>query len=260
VRASGVWADDSHRVSHFVQADEVTVCAELASRLPAASSGWTERWATADRAAQKQAKAYFQAHPFDAAYVAELVHSLPPGANLFVGNSLPVRYVDQFGAARSTPLHVYANRGASGIDGTTSSALAIAAAEPERPLVFLTGDVAFYHDMNGLLALRRHDLRNVTIVLLNNDGGGIFRRLPVARLEPAFTDLFVTPHGLDFVHVTALYGLEHERCASPEEFSALLQHAVQQTQPTLLEIQTDGEADVRHARALVRELAAKIVG
>ncbi len=247
VRASGVWADDSHRVTHFLQVDEAAFCSGLMRRLgPAEGRMWAERWIAADGAARAGADAYFAAKPFDAAYVAALVDLLPANANLFVGNSLPIRHVDQFGFSRAAPLHVYANRGASGIDGTTSSALGIAAAEPARPLIFLTGDVAFYHDMNGLLALRQHDLRNVIIVLLNNDGGGIFRRLPVAGLDPAFTDLFVTPHGLDFSHAAALYGLSHTSCTSLDHFHEAFATALGHEAPTLLEIQTDGADDVAH--------------
>ncbi len=255
VRANGVWADDAHSVTHFLQADEAAVCAGLTTRVAPGVQMWAERWMTAEGAARAGAAAYFATKPFDAAYVATLVDALPADANLFVGNSLPIRHVDQFGVSRARPLHVYANRGASGIDGTTSSALGIAAAEPARPLVFLTGDVAFYHDMNGLLALRQHDLRNVTIVLLNNDGGGIFRRLPVAGLDPAFTELFITPHGLDFSHVAALYGLSHIRCTSLDGFRGALADAVGNEEPTLLEIHTDGADDVNHVRALVRALA-----
>lgn len=101
------------------------------------------------------------------------------------------------GAPKAQPLTVFGNRGASGIDGVTSTALGIAAASDDS-LVLITGDVAFYHDMNGLLAIKQHDLNNVTIVLLNNNGGGIFRRLPIAKFEPEFTPLFLTPHDLGF--------------------------------------------------------------
>ena len=77
--------------------------------------------------------------------------------------------------------------------------------------MLITGDIAFYHDMNGLLALRQQGLNNVTIVLLNNNSGSIFRRLPVAKFDPPFTALFLTPHGLDFSHVAQL--VRHQLCA-----------------------------------------------
>ncbi len=100
---------------------------------------------------------------------------------------------------RDKRLYVYANRGASGIDGNISTALGTGAARPDQPLVAIVGDITFYHDMNGLLAVHRNGIP-VTIVLLNNNGGGIFHRLPIRNFEPEFTDLFVMPHGLEYEH------------------------------------------------------------
>lgn len=101
---------------------------------------------------------------------------------------------------------MFANRGASGIDGVLSTGLGLAAHFGHVTMVL--GDLAFYHDMNGLLALRRYGLK-ATILVIQNDGGGIFYRLPVAHFEPPFRELFVTPHGLRFEPVAALYGLEY---------------------------------------------------
>ncbi len=101
------------------------------------------------------------------------------------------------------------NRGANGIDGTVSSAFGVAAAG-EGPVVLLIGDVALAHDIGGLLAARRLGLP-LTIVLLNNDGGGIFHFLPVAGETDAFEEHVATPHGLDFAHAAALYGCGYER-------------------------------------------------
>ncbi len=97
------------------------------------------------------------------------------------------------------------NRGANGIDGTVSSAFGAAAAQ-DAPVVLLIGDVALLHDIGGLLAARRHGL-SLTIVLINNDGGGIFHFLPVAGETDAFEEHVATPHGLDFAHAAELYGL-----------------------------------------------------
>src|SRR5690606_28188645 len=127
---------------------------------------------------------------FDSAVLADVVDLLPDHAMLFVASSLPVRHLDQFGKPNTKALRVFANRGASGIDGTISSALGAGAARPNLPLTLVTGDLAFYHDMNGLLAIKRLGIK-ATIVVINNDGGGIFHRLPVAKFDPPFTDLFV---------------------------------------------------------------------
>jgi 2-succinyl-5-enolpyruvyl-6-hydroxy-3-cyclohexene-1-carboxylate synthase len=258
VRASGVWADDSHRVTHFLQADEAATCRRLLAGLAGRPQSWRADWAQAETTAHAEARRYFGEHVCDAAYVAALLDEAPAGANIFVGNSLPIRHVDQFGGQRAIPLRVFGNRGASGIDGTTSTALGIAAAEPDRPLIFLTGDVAFYHDMNGLLALGQQRLENVTIVLLNNNGGGIFRRLPVAALDPVFTELFITPHGLDFGHVAALYGMAHRPISDLKTFRRALNSATREPGATLIEIQTDSQADLQHQRTLVQRIGASL--
>ncbi len=129
----------------------------------------------------------------------------------------------------------------------------MAAADPNQRTVLLIGDISFYHDMNGLLALRQHTLHNVTIVLLNNDGGSIFRRLPVHTFEPDFTKLFLTPHGLNFAHVAALYALRHHPADSAEEFTNALLQSFTEAQPTLIEVRTDGAADEARRREIMRK-------
>ena len=90
----------------------------------------------------------------------------------------------------------------------------------------------------------------MTIVLLNNDGGSIFRRLPVAKFEPQFTPLFLTPHGLDFSHVAQLYGLHHLRAADHDTFAAVFAQSVNGNIPTIIEVQTDGATDYQHQQAV----------
>ena len=117
---------------------------------------------------------------------------------------MPVRDVETYVAVRDDAPRVLCNRGANGIDGTVSSAFG-AAAVGDGPVVLLIGDVALAHDIGGLLAARRLGL-SLTIVLLDNDGGGIFEFLPVAGERDAFEEHVATPHGLDFAHAAALSG------------------------------------------------------
>ena len=182
------------------------------------------------------------------------MEALPQGANLFLGNSLPVRHVDQFAQPHTKRLRVFGNRGASGIDGVISTALGVAAADRATPAVLLIGDISFYHDLNGLLAVRQQGLTNVTIVLLHNNGGGIFRRLPVAGQGPVFTRRFLTPHGLDFAPAIRMYGLEHTQANDRAALQSALAESIDSRTPTVIEVRTDGARDEDVRRRLGKRL------
>ena len=258
IRADGLWSDDSHRVSDYLQADETLTCRALAHRISRGESDWTRQLLATDHHFWQAASVSLHEEWFDVAAVAALVESLPDGCNLFVGNSLPIRHVDQFAAPSTKRLQVYGNRGASGIDGVTSSALGVAAANPETPTVLLIGDISFYHDLNGLLAVKQQQLENVTIVLLNNDGGSIFRRLPIAGQDPAFTRLFLTPHGLDFAPVIRMYGIDYAQADNRQALEKALAASIGSKKPTVIEVCTDGARDEEMRRGLGRRLRAEI--
>jgi 2-succinyl-5-enolpyruvyl-6-hydroxy-3-cyclohexene-1-carboxylate synthase len=177
---------------------------------------------------------------------------LPSDATLFVASSMPIRDVELFFASRELAPHVASNRGANGIDGTVSSAFG-AAAVSDGPVVLLIGDVALAHDIGGLLAARRLDLA-VTIVLLNNDGGGIFHFLPVAGESDGFEEHVATPHGLDFSHAAALYGLDYERPTTVAALRHAVEAAVSHHRTTIVEVRTDREQNL----ALHRRIAAAV--
>jgi len=250
IRDNGIWADDLHLVTHFLQADAALTCEQVTGHLPPRARGaWTETVLATESHSQQIVHQYCQEHYFDGAIVHALLDALPAGARLMVGNSLPVRHLDQFARPSGQSLEIYGNRGASGIDGITSTALGIAAASDE-PLVLITGDITFFHDMNGLLAIRQHELRNVTIVLLNNDGGSIFRRLPIAKFEPPFAALFLTPHGLDFSLVAQLYDVAYVQAQDLATFQQLFRAAVTGKQATIIEVQTDGATDLQQQQQI----------
>ena len=237
-----MWADDQHLTGRFLQVDEHDFCRRL-SRVVAARAdrSWVDAVQAQERQLRRQLPVALADVEFDGAAVADVVAGLPAETHLFVGNSLPIRHVDQFGLPRRERLHVYANRGASGIDGNISTGLGIAAAH-DRPVVMVLGDITFYHDMNGLLAVRAQGLTPV-IVLLNNDGGGIFQRLPIAAHDPPFTDLFRTPHGLDFAPAAEMYGLEYMLVADRPELREMLADALQNPRPIIIEYRSDSAAD-----------------
>jgi len=174
-------------------------------------------------------------------YAAALVGSLPTGATLFASSSMPVRDVDAFARPAPSGLQVLGNRGASGIDGVISSVLGCAAGGA-WPMVALVGDIAFYHDMNGLLAARDPDLNGVFVVI-DNDGGGIFHMLPIRKFEPIFTPYFATPHGLDFRHAAKLYGLPFTDVTAPAELAEAVGAAVARPGTEVIRVPPDRDAN-----------------
>lgn len=261
IREDGQWADDLHRTHTLIAADAALFCrrlvAALAGRPTLPSAGWMATLAAAeDRTWTTLERAIPQLGLFDGGAIARVLAGLPNDAVVFAGNSMPVRYVDAFDRPTTHAIDIYGNRGASGIDGNVSTALGLAAATG-RPVVALLGDITFYHDLNGLLAIRQHHLTNITFVVTNNDGGGIFRRLPIARHDPPFTELFLTPHGLTFAHAAALYGLEYVPVLNAGELETAVANA-QTPNARLVEVITDGAADLEHHRAVIAAVAEEI--
>jgi 2-succinyl-5-enolpyruvyl-6-hydroxy-3-cyclohexene-1-carboxylate synthase len=214
---------------------------------------WLARWRAADDAAAEAVARTLGEDLSEPLVAARLGEWLSADATLFVASSMPVRDVESFFPIDDDLPRVLANRGANGIDGTVSSAFG-AAAVGEGPVVLLIGDVALAHDIAGLLAARRLELA-LTIVLLNNDGGGIFHFLPVSELG---TDLFeqhvATPHGLDFGRAAELYGCIYERAETVEALRAAVQRSLSSESTTLIEVGTDRVENL----ALHRRLSAAV--
>ena len=240
VEPHGRWPDPLHQTTRLLRADPAAVCSALAAALPLpAPAAWLEGFAAQERRAGALADA--AGKPVEAEVVASLVRRLA-GRCLFSGNSMAIRDLDCFAAGGDAPLRIVGNRGASGIDGNVSTALGLAAALG-KPVAALLGDLAFYHDMNGLIAARG---LNVTFVVLNNGGGGIFSYLPQAGLGD-FERGWLTPIELDFSHAARMYGLEYQKVECGGDFDAALAAALGHDGPDLIEVTVDREVSVaRH--------------
>lgn len=258
------WHDPDAAVQTRVEADLPTALgALLETHGGKGDPAWLERWRDADAAATRAIEATIGSAgapdaPLNEPLVARaVVAALPPGATLFVAASMPIRDVETFAAAApeaSAAPRILSNRGANGIDGTVASALGAAAGA--GPVVLLIGDVALAYDLSALLSARRSAL-DLTIVLVNNDGGGIFHFLPVASQADAFEEHVATPHGLDFAAAAALYGARHALVATAGELRAELETAtVPGSGVTIVEARTDREQNValhRRVWAAVRD-------
>jgi 2-succinyl-5-enolpyruvyl-6-hydroxy-3-cyclohexene-1-carboxylate synthase len=239
------WQDPAGAVGTIVAADPRSTLEALAKTLPRKrkDTSWPDAWHAADRAAARAiAETVGPAGLSEPRIAAELGTLLPPETTLVVASSMPVRDVETFFPVRETPFRVLSNRGANGIDGTVSTAFGVSAAST-GPTVLLIGDVALAHDVGGLLAASR-TRHKLVIVLIDNDGGGIFHFLPAATQGPAFVDHIATPHGLDFAHAAALYGLAYERAADVEGFRAALARALAAERSTIVCVRTDREENV----------------
>jgi 2-succinyl-5-enolpyruvyl-6-hydroxy-3-cyclohexene-1-carboxylate synthase len=236
--------------------------------LQPADPDWLASWRSVDEQAAEAILGVLSGDELDEPSVAaELGVLLPQEATLFVASSMPVRDIETFWPIRDDPPRVLCNRGANGIDGTVSSAFGAAAAG-DGPVVLLIGDVALAHDIGGLLAATRLHVQ-LTIVLIDNDGGGIFDFLPIARTAMAretdpeggtsrseaaargsarddlYTRHVATPTGLDFAQVASLYGLGYERARTiPELRSALERALTPPASSTLVHARTDRTANV----------------
>lgn len=254
IDAEGSWQDPDMTLCRVFALEPAAALTAL-EPLPA-DPDWLSLWSRADRRATEAiqgALASVAGGMSEPAVASELGVLLPESSTLFVASSMPVRDIETFWPVRADPPRVLCNRGANGIDGTVSSAFGVAAAS-EGPVVLLIGDVAFAHDLGGLLAAERLRLK-MTIVLVNNDGGGIFDFLPVAKAPLALpTDRYrehiATPTGLDFAKAAALFGLDHEPVSDIPGFRAALEQALSAPRSTLIEVRTERAANVDlHRRA-----------
>jgi 2-succinyl-5-enolpyruvyl-6-hydroxy-3-cyclohexene-1-carboxylate synthase len=254
---AAAWQDPAAALSAIDGGDPVRALETWGPETPA-DPDWLAQWRAADDTAAQALQATLGSSLSEPLVARGLSEWLPPEATLFVASSMPVLDVELFFCARELAPRVLSNRGANGIDGTVSSAFG-AAAGGQGPVVLLVGDVALAHDIGGLLAARRLQL-SLTIVLLNNDGGGIFHFLPVAGERDAFEEHVATPHGLDFAAAAGLYGCGLERPQSLEELQHAVLSSVAAQGTTIIEVRTDREENLalhrRVADAVGEALAA----
>jgi 2-succinyl-5-enolpyruvyl-6-hydroxy-3-cyclohexene-1-carboxylate synthase len=275
----GAWQDPSASVTRSLALDPAPALARLATEAEWEAGGsdqeanpalrqtagetidedWLAGWRRADELAAEAILRALDPHALSEPRVAgELGVLLPAGATLFVASSMPVRDIESFWPVREEPPRVLCNRGANGIDGTVSSAFGAAAAT-RRPVVLLTGDVALAHDLGGLLAARRLGLK-LTIVLLDNGGGGIFDFLPVSRIaeRDVYEHHVATPTGVDFGAAAELYGLRHERATDLRGFREALERAMEGSGSAVVEVPLKRAANVELHTRLWESVAAAL--
>ncbi|MDP7066885.1 MAG: 2-succinyl-5-enolpyruvyl-6-hydroxy-3-cyclohexene-1-carboxylic-acid synthase [Acidimicrobiales bacterium] len=253
---SNNWADPSFTVSEIlnVGSNGLAQVADLIN--PSMVSGqWGERWRTANQQASAAISAIVDHEPLlQPAVARELGRRLPADHLLYVSNSMPVRDVDSFFESHSDSLHLLGNRGASGIDGVVSSAAGAAATG--QPTTLLIGDLAFQHDIAGLIAARNADL-TLTIVVLDDQGGGIFRHLPVVQATDPdlFNKFFATPQHLPIAEIVEALDIEYKEACDVSTLADLLRKP---EGLRVIRIPVDSASDVEQHRRIAQAVANSV--
>ena len=224
VAAQSSWPDPSH-VASAVHPFEALAASVTKGRQ--VDEQWARDWFHAGELVAKAAEAVIaRSWPSGLAIAAVALAELPTDATLFVGSSNSVRDVDMAlsPSLRSAPLTIVASRGLAGIDGCVSTAIGIALAQPGRPAYALMGDLTFLHDCNGLLIGPHEPQPNLTIVVTNDDGGGIFTLLEPGEPNRAmdFERVFGTPTGASIVDICRAHGVKHSQAATATDLSAVV--------------------------------------
>ncbi len=250
----GAWHEPTRTAETIVQTAPGPLCAALAGALAGAGvtpdHEWMAEWRRADALVPDALAA--SPEPFEPRAWAAVAEAAPEGSTVWVASSMPIRDLETFLPLSQTRLQFVSNRGANGIDGTVSSALGAALADPEARTFVITGELALLHDIGGLLAARRAAAQ-LTVVCANNDGGGIFDFLPLAAAaDPEqYAEHILTPAGIELERVAAVAGMPYTLAASSADIAAAIAAG-----PGLIELRTDRATNVR----LHRELFARVAG
>jgi 2-succinyl-5-enolpyruvyl-6-hydroxy-3-cyclohexene-1-carboxylate synthase len=251
VDPAGGWREAEFTATDLVCVDPTWLAERVAELVDSSvDDRWSDRFRQAERAHWEAVTDAVETQHFEGAVLSTVAREAPDPSTVVVSNSMPVRDFDRFGRPRAADITVLGNRGASGIDGVTSTALGAGSATID-PLVLVIGDLAFYHDMNGLLAVERCGV-DATIVLLNNDGGGIFHMLPIEEFDPPFTEYFRTPHGIDFEPVGDLYDLEYAVVDDIDGFEMAYRESVGSDGTQVIEVRFDA-AESQQVRERLHE-------
>ncbi len=238
-----MFRDSTHMTTAFIHA---RVNETLQIRETAIDAEYTALWYKANAVALEQITQYIKQETEEGALVGTMLEHLPTASTLFVSSSMPIRDVDTFYRPSEKDLHIVANRGANGIDGVISTAFGYSAANRSRYNYLVIGDLAFLHDSNAFLATRYQAL-DLTVVVMNNDGGGIFSYLPQSTVEKHYEDLFGTPTGLTLEHHAQMYELPYVKV----DTKAQLIDAIQPAKGVrIIEVFTDRAENVTKHRAL----------
>jgi 2-succinyl-5-enolpyruvyl-6-hydroxy-3-cyclohexene-1-carboxylate synthase len=249
------WRDQDHVASNVLACDPQPLLEALP---PMDRVAWRDQWVAAGKRATAAIAATLVSTPLHEGHVVRALSTrLPDPAQVFIGSSMPIRAAEAFWPQARPQQRFFGNRGASGIDGLVSTGLGLAAGRGNLPTVLLLGDLSLYHDMNGLWALRRHGIR-ATLVVCDNDGGGVFNFLPQAEHKDVFEELFATPLGLDLSQIARLYGLVFSPVTDRSGLEPAIADAIAAPTPTMVAVRFKREDSVTGHRLCWEAAAAAL--
>lgn len=254
---SDVREPTNQQVNYLITDGELFIDAVLKKEIEINVAAWTNKWIRYNDLARKELRKENHGRLTESGAIQTVLKNIPNQSELFIANSMPVRDLDTFYEVDEKNVYIYGNRGVSGIDGVVSTALGIAAAS-KKSVTLVIGDLSFYHDLNGLLAAKHYKI-DITILLINNDGGGIFSFLPQAEEGQHFEKLFGTPLGIDFSHSVLMYGGSYLLIKETEDLSAALTKSYLTPGLKVIEIQTNREENVKWHQDLWKKVEQTIL-
>ncbi|CAH0227269.1 2-succinyl-5-enolpyruvyl-6-hydroxy-3-cyclohexene-1-carboxylate synthase [Peribacillus sp. Bi96] len=243
------WREPAGLATNMIYCDEKDFCKRVGEKITdAADDEWLGLWQTVNGATKNALASIRDEEELSEGKLFSLLQDMMPmESTLFVGNSMPIRDLDTFFLNNGKGIKTFGNRGANGIDGVVSTALGVSTVS--KNTVLAIGDLSFFHDMNGLLAAKLQK-QNITILLINNDGGGIFSFLPQSNDREHFETLFGTPHGLDFSHTAQLYGGKYNKVQNWDELKKVFIESFEIQGLKIIEVPTERESNVQMHRNL----------
>ena len=250
------WRDPLTAASEMIYCDESVFCQQLGQQLEVnKDASYLQTWTHINQIAKQSLSTIRDVSELSEGKLFHLLTDiLPSESTLFVGNSMPIRDLDTFFFNNKKNIKIMGNRGANGIDGIVSTALG--AATVAEPLYLVLGDLTFFHDLNGLLAAKLFKL-NVTIIVINNNGGGIFSFLPQSEHPKHFELLFGTPLDIEFGPVVEMYGGSYYKVSGWDNFEQKLVHNNNQGLK-VLEVSTERDRNLKEHRDLWKYVSREI--
>ena len=251
------WREPTGLATNMIYCEESAFCYGVLDQMDRSEEqSWLQLWQEVNAATKRGlASIHAEVELSEGKLFLLLNELMPTNSTLFAGNSMPIRDLDTFFFTNEKNITALANRGANGIDGVVSTALGVSTVSENTVLVI--GDLSFFHDMNGLLAAKLQK-QNITILLINNDGGGIFSFLPQASEKEYFELLFGTPHGLEFSHAAELYGAKYNNISTWDEFQQVFTQSFSMPGLKIIEVQTERESNLLKHRELWKFVSQEI--